>query len=188
MFDTSFLQVVVCVLAGALLVGPKDLPVVARKLGGLLGKGVGFVGRTRTSVQSFINEHELNHVQQDFERSLQQIRQVQDEVKQGLTSPISQMNHQHFYTNHAYINEVAHFHKSHSHSSSVHLPNNVDCRSIIGESPYTRAMYFFVLFFCHFANLLYLDLLYFLPEITLKPEIALKPSILLHPKRRSQQL
>jgi Sec-independent protein translocase protein TatA len=28
MFDTSFLQVVVFVVAGALLVGPKDLPVV----------------------------------------------------------------------------------------------------------------------------------------------------------------
>lgn len=118
MFDTSFLQVVVFVVAGALLVGPKDLPVVARKLGGLLGKGVGFVGRTRSNVQSFIKENELTHVQHDFERSLQQIRQVQDEVKQGLTSPIGQTIHRHGYTNHAHSSETSHFLTSRSPSNT----------------------------------------------------------------------
>lgn len=133
MFDTSFLQVLVLGVAGALLVGPKDLPVVARKFGGLLGKGVGLVGRTRTSVQSFIKEHELTHVQQDFERSLQQIRQVQDEVKQGLTSPITQTIHRHPYTNYAMLNDPAQVHTPISPSSSSHVANKFETRIPSGE-------------------------------------------------------
>jgi Sec-independent protein translocase protein TatA len=107
MFDTSFLQVVVFGVVGALLVGPKDLPIVARKFGGILGKGVGFISRTRSNVQSFIKENQLTEVQQDFERSLQQIRQVQDEVKQGLTSPITHSFHRQVHSNYSSFNEHA---------------------------------------------------------------------------------
>lgn len=107
MFDASFLQIVLFGAVGALLVGPKDLPMVARKFGGLLGKGVGFISRTRNSVQAFVKENQLIEVQQDFERSLQQIRQVQDEVKQGLTSPIAHSYYQQAQTSFAPIHEPA---------------------------------------------------------------------------------
>jgi Sec-independent protein translocase protein TatA len=107
MFDASFLQIVLFGAVGALLVGPKDLPMVARKFGGLLGKGVGFISRTRNSVQAFVKENQLIEVQQDFERSLQQIRQVQDEVKQGLTSPIAHSYYRQAQTSFAPIREPA---------------------------------------------------------------------------------
>lgn len=113
------------------MVGPKDLPAVARKMGGLLGKGVGFVGRTRTNLQSFIKEHELTDVQQDFERSLLQIRQVQDEVKQGLSSPIAQTIHRHVHSRHAYFTPY-------SPSSTNPLTKKVESPSPNGE--YSHAM------------------------------------------------
>ena len=131
------------------MVGPKDLPAVARKMGGLLGKGVGFVGRTRTNLQSFIKEHELTDVQQDFERSLLQIRQVQDEVKQGLSSPIAQTIHRHVHSRHAYFTPY-------SPSSTNPLTKKVESPSPNGE--YSHAMYvspnsFALMHFFLFLNL-----------------------------------
>jgi Sec-independent protein translocase protein TatA len=129
MFDTSFLQVVVFGAVGALLVGPKDLPMVARKIGGILGKGVGFISRTRGNVQSFIKENQLSEVQQDFERSLQQIRQVQDEVKQGLTSPIVQSYHRPSRTDYSSFNEPVHTRTVIAPSISSHSATNFETRS-----------------------------------------------------------
>ena len=134
MFDTSFLQVVVFGVVGALLVGPKDLPVVARKFGGILGKGVGFVSRTRNNVQSFIKENQLTEVQQDFERSLQQIRQVQDEVKQGLTSPMVQSFHRQVHSNYSSFNEPAQTSAFLSSSSARYPATKVESPFSSGET------------------------------------------------------
>jgi len=132
MFDSSFLQVVVFGVVGALLVGPKDLPMVARKFGGVLGKGVGLISRTRNSVQSFIRENELTHVQQDFERSLQQIRQVQDEVKQGLASPILQSFHRDTRTNYSSFRDPALMHAMPDSSSTSYRAIPTESRSPSG--------------------------------------------------------
>ena len=144
MFDTNFLQLVVFGVVGAMLVGPKDLPIVARKFGGLLGKGVGFISRTRSSVQSFIKDNQLTHVQQDFERSLQQIRQVQDEVKQGLTSPIVQSTplRGEARLGSSSFGDPAQMHSFLSPPSSRHLAHQIEFRSPLGEVPQaSHAMY-----------------------------------------------
>jgi Sec-independent protein translocase protein TatA len=137
MFDTSFLQVLVFGAVGALLVGPKDLPMVARKFGGILGKGVGVISRTRNSVQSFIRENELTHVQQDFERSLQQIRQVQDEVKQGLTSPIvsAQSIPPYTHTEYSHLSEPARAHSFPFPSNTGYPKTIVELGAPLGENP-----------------------------------------------------
>jgi Sec-independent protein translocase protein TatA len=132
MFDSSFFQVVVFGVVGALLVGPKDLPMVAKKFGGVLGKGVGLISRSRNSVQSFIRENELTHVQQDFERSLQQIRQVQDEVKQGIASPILQPLHRENRTNYSSISNPAQMRAMYDSSSTSYRASSVESQSPSG--------------------------------------------------------
>lgn len=137
MFDTSFLQVLVFGVVGALLVGPKDLPMAARKFGGMLGKGVGLISRTRNSVQSFIRENQLTNVQQDFERSLQQIRQVQDEVKQGLTSPIvsAQPTTRYTHTEYPSFSDSVRVHSFPGPSGTGYSDNRVDSRTPLSEIP-----------------------------------------------------
>ena len=83
-FGLSTTSLVVVLGAGALALGPKEVPVLAKFLGRATGRAVGHVGGIRRAVEKIANESELQGIQAEVRESMQDLRGVAQEIERGL--------------------------------------------------------------------------------------------------------
>jgi len=83
-FGLSTTSLVVVLGAGALALGPKEVPVLAKFLGRATGRAVGHVGGIRRALEKIANESELQGIQAEVRESMQDLRGVAQEIERGL--------------------------------------------------------------------------------------------------------
>ncbi|XP_074591017.1 uncharacterized protein LOC141846890 isoform X1 [Curcuma longa] len=88
MFGISFGQLFLVIGAAAVLVKPKDLPVVAKTAGRLVGKAVGHVLLFRSQLQPFIQQSEATKVHKELRDAIAQYEVIRHEIRNlGILHP-----------------------------------------------------------------------------------------------------
>ena len=85
MFDFSWGKVLFTVSAGAYLIGKKNLPQVARLVGGYMGRGVGSVLRFKHEVWDATRNEELVQLHREFQAGLKELDTIRHELAQAST-------------------------------------------------------------------------------------------------------
>eukprot|EP00937_MAST-01D_sp_MAST-1D-sp2_P007845 g7845.t1 len=83
--DVSFGEIVVITGVGALLLGRRDLPKLARTAGSAFGRFVGGAIRTRRQLEGLSNTNELVKMHTEFRQGVAEIEQIRHDL-QSVTS------------------------------------------------------------------------------------------------------
>jgi sec-independent protein translocase protein TatB len=83
-FDIGFMEIMVIVVIGLIVIGPERMPEVARKIGS-------FVGKTRNFINTVKQDNQIQETVDDFKKSMnleeeqKKITQINDELTKGLS-------------------------------------------------------------------------------------------------------
>eukprot|EP00241_Pyramimonas_parkeae_P023366 CAMPEP_0114297754 /NCGR_PEP_ID=MMETSP0059-20121206/12030_1 /TAXON_ID=36894 /ORGANISM="Pyramimonas parkeae, Strain CCMP726" /LENGTH=279 /DNA_ID=CAMNT_0001420023 /DNA_START=206 /DNA_END=1045 /DNA_ORIENTATION=- len=79
----SFESLVVMVGSGVLLLGPKELPIIARNLGYISGRAVAFLLQARVEFNQVTDNSEMKQLHEEVAESMHKLSQVRDEIRTG---------------------------------------------------------------------------------------------------------
>ncbi|CAL8465965.1 g5501 [Coccomyxa elongata] len=82
-FGFSYGEVIVTVAVLAVIIGPKELPIIARAAGRMTGQAAAFLSRSRSQWQKFAEENEIAQLHKEMQESLGQLRAIQNELRYG---------------------------------------------------------------------------------------------------------
>ncbi|BDA48266.1 probable Sec-independent protein translocase protein TatB at N-terminal half [Coccomyxa sp. Obi] len=82
-FGFSYGEVIVTVAVLAVVIGPKELPIIARVAGRMTGQAAAFLSRSRSQWQKFAEENEIAQLHKEMQESLGQLRAIQNELRYG---------------------------------------------------------------------------------------------------------
>ncbi|KAK9839263.1 hypothetical protein WJX81_004596 [Elliptochloris bilobata] len=73
----------------SIILGPKDLPIIARNLGRFTGSAAAYVSRARAKLSTFADEAEVSQLHRELRDSLHQLQAIRAELRSGisLTNP-----------------------------------------------------------------------------------------------------
>eukprot|EP00164_Ancoracysta_twista_P011014 GFYU01016821.1.p1 GENE.GFYU01016821.1~~GFYU01016821.1.p1 ORF type:complete len:282 (-),score=42.53 GFYU01016821.1:171-932(-) len=95
MFDVGLAQVALVVFVGAAVIGPRDMPRLARMVGGKAARAVKTFKATRETMASVASKAELSQVQKELHEGLMQINHIKEELQSGVrltTNPTAFVN------------------------------------------------------------------------------------------------
>eukprot|EP01018_Ginkgo_biloba_P006332 Gb_17173 [translate_table: standard] len=81
MLGFSYGEVFLLLGATAALIGPKDLPKVARTAGRLAGRAVGYVQSARGQLESILHQSQANQVHKELQDTMAQLEAIRHEIR-----------------------------------------------------------------------------------------------------------
>ncbi|XP_044487554.1 sec-independent protein translocase protein TatB isoform X2 [Mangifera indica] len=81
MFGISYGEIFLIIGATAALVGPKDLPIIARTAGRLAGKAIGYVQLARGQFENVMQQSQARQVQKELQDAMQQLEAIRHEIR-----------------------------------------------------------------------------------------------------------
>mmetsp|Transcript_1069 Transcript_1069/g.2493 ORF Transcript_1069/g.2493 Transcript_1069/m.2493 type:complete len:252 (+) Transcript_1069:405-1160(+) len=79
-FDVTVSQLALVVLVGAAVVGPRDLPKVARTAGHALGAATRFIIKSRRQAEQLVQEAQIPEIRQEIHKSLSELDRIRSEI------------------------------------------------------------------------------------------------------------
>ncbi|KAK9819727.1 hypothetical protein WJX72_001678 [[Myrmecia] bisecta] len=77
-------ELLVYLVVAAVVIGPKDLPKVARAAGRLTGQAASYVSTARSRMLTFAEETELTKLHQEMQESMHQLQAIRAELRSGV--------------------------------------------------------------------------------------------------------
>lgn len=84
-FGFSYGEVLFLLAGTVILLGPKDLPIMARAAGRLTGKAVGYLQTMRGQVDTIMQQSQVNDVQKELREAMAQLDAIRHEVRSGMS-------------------------------------------------------------------------------------------------------
>lgn len=81
MFGISYGQLLVLLGASTILIGPKDLPRVARSAGRLVGRGVGYLQLARGQFDNVMHKSQVSQVHKEVQDAMAQLQAIRYEIR-----------------------------------------------------------------------------------------------------------
>ncbi|KAJ4722586.1 Sec-independent protein translocase protein TatB [Melia azedarach] len=81
MFGISYGELFLIIGATAALVGPKDLPMIARTAGRLAGRAIGYVQLARGQFDNVMQQSQARQVQKELQDAMQQLEAIRYEIR-----------------------------------------------------------------------------------------------------------
>ncbi|TXG72177.1 hypothetical protein EZV62_000756 [Acer yangbiense] len=81
MLGISYGELFLIIGAAAALVGPKDLPMIARTAGRLAGRAIGYVQLARGQFDNVMQQSQARQVQKELQDAMQQLEAIRHEVR-----------------------------------------------------------------------------------------------------------
>ncbi|XP_031272357.1 uncharacterized protein LOC116130818 [Pistacia vera] len=81
MFGISYGELFLIIGATAALVGPKDLPIIARTAGRLAGRAIGYVQLARGQFDNVMQQSQARQVQKELQDAMQQLEAIRYEIR-----------------------------------------------------------------------------------------------------------
>ncbi|XP_042057392.1 sec-independent protein translocase protein TatB-like [Salvia splendens] len=81
MLGISYGELFLIVGAAAALIGPKDLPVIARTAGRLAGRAIGYVQMARGQFESVMHQSQARQVHKELQDTMAQLEAIRHEVR-----------------------------------------------------------------------------------------------------------
>ncbi|PKA56968.1 hypothetical protein AXF42_Ash002272 [Apostasia shenzhenica] len=90
MFGISYGELFLIIGATAALIGPKDLPVVARAAGRLAGRAIGYVQMARGQFESVMQQSNVGEVHKELQDAMAQLEAIRYEIRSiSVMNPIT---------------------------------------------------------------------------------------------------
>eukprot|EP00899_Mesostigma_viride_P020971 jgi/Mesvir1/28876/Mv17971-RA.1 len=83
-FGIGYGELAVIVAMSAVVLGPKDLPIVARALGRFSGQAVGFLYKARRQFDAYADRSELSKLHEELQHGLHEISAIRNEIRSGV--------------------------------------------------------------------------------------------------------
>ncbi|KAK2634294.1 hypothetical protein Ddye_029086 [Dipteronia dyeriana] len=80
MLGISYGELFLIIGAAAALVGPKDLPIIARTAGRLAGRAIGYVQLARGQFDNVMQQSQARQVQKELQDAMQQLEAIRHEI------------------------------------------------------------------------------------------------------------
>ncbi|KAI5066331.1 hypothetical protein GOP47_0018955 [Adiantum capillus-veneris] len=84
-FGFSFGEVLLLMVGTVILLGPKDLPIVARAAGRLTGRAVGYIQTIRSQADTIMQQSQANSLQKELREAMAQLDAIRYEVRSGMS-------------------------------------------------------------------------------------------------------
>lgn len=81
MFGISYGELFLIVGATAALIGPKDLPVIAKAAGRLAGRAIGYVQLARGQLETVLQQSQANKVHKELQDTIAQLEAIRHEIR-----------------------------------------------------------------------------------------------------------
>ncbi|KAK9137624.1 hypothetical protein Sjap_008218 [Stephania japonica] len=81
MLGISYGELFLIIGATAALIGPKDLPIIARTAGRLAGKAIGYIQLGRGQIQSVMDQSQVNPVHKELKENMAQLQAILHEFR-----------------------------------------------------------------------------------------------------------
>ncbi|XP_043697880.1 sec-independent protein translocase protein TatB-like [Telopea speciosissima] len=81
MFGISYGELFLIVGAAAGLIGPKDLPIIARTAGRLAGTAIGYVQLARGQLENVLQESQASQVHKELKETMEQLEAIRYEIR-----------------------------------------------------------------------------------------------------------
>ncbi|CAN6439538.1 unnamed protein product [Victoria cruziana] len=81
MLGLSYGEVFFIVGATAALIGPKDLPIIARTAGRLVGRAIGYVQTARGQIESVLQQSQVTQVHKELKDTMAQLEAIRYEIR-----------------------------------------------------------------------------------------------------------
>ncbi|KAK4855089.1 hypothetical protein QYF36_003891 [Acer negundo] len=81
MLGISYGELFLIIGATAALVGPKDLPMIARTAGRLAGRAIGYVQLARGQFDNVMQQSQARQVQKELQDAMQQLEAIRHEIR-----------------------------------------------------------------------------------------------------------
>ncbi|TXG49288.1 hypothetical protein EZV62_025163 [Acer yangbiense] len=81
MLGISYGELFLIIGAAAALVGPKDLPLIARTAGRLAGRAIGYVQLARGQFDNVMQQSQARQVQKELQDAMQQLEAIRHEIR-----------------------------------------------------------------------------------------------------------
>ncbi|CAA2966899.1 Hypothetical predicted protein [Olea europaea subsp. europaea] len=81
MFGISYGEVFLLLGAAAALIGPKDLPIIARTAGKLAGRAIGYVQVARGQFESVMQQSQARQVHKELQDTMTQLEAIRHEIR-----------------------------------------------------------------------------------------------------------
>ncbi|CAA3032804.1 uncharacterized protein LOC111411838 [Olea europaea var. sylvestris] len=81
MFGISYGEVFLLLGATAALIGPKDLPIIARTAGRLAGRAIGYVQMARGQFESVMQQSQARQVHRELQDTMAQLEAIRHEIR-----------------------------------------------------------------------------------------------------------
>lgn len=81
MFGISYGELFLILGATAALIGPKDLPVIARTAGRLAGRAIGYVQLARGQFETVVQQSQANKVHKELQDTIAQLEAIRYEIR-----------------------------------------------------------------------------------------------------------
>ncbi|KAJ4833170.1 hypothetical protein Tsubulata_037935 [Turnera subulata] len=81
MFGISYGEIFLIIGATAALIGPKDLPLVARTAGRLAGRAIGYVQMARGQFESVMQQSQARQVHKELQDTMAQLEAIRHEIR-----------------------------------------------------------------------------------------------------------
>ncbi|XP_037492330.1 sec-independent protein translocase protein TatB isoform X3 [Jatropha curcas] len=81
MFGMSYGEIFLLLGATAALIGPKDLPVIARTAGRLAGRAIGYVQLARGQFESVMQQSQARQVHKELQDTMAQLEAIRHEIR-----------------------------------------------------------------------------------------------------------
>ena len=91
MFDFGFWELAIVLAVALLVVGPDKLPIMAAKIGRLVGKGKRMVQSVRSDIESEIKAAELKEMLEQQQNEISELRSILNESKTGIEREIDNL-------------------------------------------------------------------------------------------------
>lgn len=81
MFGISYGEVFLLIGAAAALIGPKDLPIIAKTAGKLAGRAIGYVQVARGQFESVMQQSQARQVHKELQDTMAQLEAIRHEIR-----------------------------------------------------------------------------------------------------------
>ncbi|KAL5725201.1 hypothetical protein ACHQM5_008370 [Ranunculus cassubicifolius] len=81
MLGVSYGEIFLIIGASAVLLGPKDLPMIARTVGRLAGRSIGYVQLARGQFENVMQQSQAKQVHKELQDTMQQLEAIRHEIR-----------------------------------------------------------------------------------------------------------